>query len=387
MKIANRMSLLGTETAFEVMAKAKALEEQGKDIIYLQIGEPDFQTPKHIVEGAIRALRDGHTHYSAPTGILPLKEAIADEVNVRREVRPQNDQIIVTPGAKPIIFFVILACIESGDEVIYPDPGFPIYKSMINFAGGKGVPLPLREKNGFSFDKDEFLSLLSDRTKMIIINSPHNPTGGILSADDVEVVASAAKERGILVLTDEVYKNIIYDDDHKSIYSVPGMSDNCVLLDGFSKTYAMTGWRLGYGVMPNYLASKVERLIINSNSCTSTFSQYAAIEALKGPITESNLMVERFRKRRDFIVDGLNKIPGVSCIKPRGAFYVFPNISGTNMSSDYLENYLLHESGVAVLSGSAFGNHGDGYLRLSYANSIENIDIALNRIRVALEKL
>ena len=387
MKIANRMSLLGTETAFEVMAKAKDLESQGRDIIYLQIGEPDFPTPIHIVDGAIDALRNGHTHYSAPSGIMPLKEAIVQEVSSRRGVSPDTEQIVITPGAKPIIFFVILACIEAGDEVIYPNPGFPIYESMINFAGGKAVPLPLREENEFSFDKDEFVSLISERTRMIIINSPHNPTGGILSKDDIELIAKVAKENNILVLSDEVYKNIIYGAEHESIYSLDGMKDNAVLLDGFSKTYAMTGWRLGYGVMPKDLANRVERLMINSNSCTATFSQYAAIEALKGPTTEADAMVETFQKRRDFIVDGLNNIPGISCVKPKGAFYVFPNVSKIKMSSDDLENYLLHESGVAVLSGSAFGKYGDGYLRLSYANSIENIDLALKRIAGAVSKI
>ncbi|MFP6775542.1 MAG: pyridoxal phosphate-dependent aminotransferase [PS1 clade bacterium] len=387
MKIANRMSRLGTETAFEVMAQAKALEGQGKDIIYLQIGEPDFATPSHIVDGAIKALRDGHTHYSAPSGILPLKEAIADEVYSRRGVRPDVEQIVVTPGAKPIIFFVILACIESGDEVIYPNPGFPIYESMINFVGGRAVPLPLREENEFSFDQDEFMSLLSERTRMIIINSPHNPTGGVLSNDDVDFISKVAKEKNILVLTDEVYKNIIYGAEHKSIYSVKGMNDLTVLLDGFSKTYAMTGWRLGYGVMPKQLSKKIERLMTNCNSCTATFSQYAAIEALKGPTKEVDEMVETFKTRRDFIVDGLNNLPGVSCVNPKGAFYVFPNIKELGISSNELENYLLHESGVAVLSGSAFGSHGDGYLRLSYANSIENIDRALSRIHKALERI
>ena len=387
MKIANRMSRLGTETAFEVMAQAKALEGQGKDIIYLQIGEPDFATPSHIVDGAIKALRDGHTHYSAPSGILPLKEAIADEVYSRRGVRPDVEQIVVTPGAKPIIFFVILACIESGDEVIYPNPGFPIYESMINFVGGRAVPLPLREENEFSFDQDEFMSLLSERTRMIIINSPHNPTGGVLSNDDVDFISKVAKEKNILVLTDEVYKNIIYGAEHKSIYSVKGMNDLTVLLDGFSKTYAMTGWRLGYGVMPKQLSKKIERLMTNCNSCTATFSQYAAIEALKGPTKEVDEMVETFNTRRDFIVDGLNNLPGVSCVNPKGAFYVFPNIKELGISSNELENYLLHESGVAVLSGSAFGIHGDGYLRLSYANSIENIDRALSRIHKALERI
>ena len=381
------MTRLGTETAFEVMARAKALQAEGKEIIHLQIGEPDFTTPKHIIEAGVAALREGHTHYSPAAGIMPLREAIIEDVYVRRGVRPKVDQVIVTPGAKPILFFVILACIEEGDEVIYPNPGFPIYESVINFVGGTAVPLPLKEKNDFRFDPDEFRSLITEKTRLIIINSPQNPTGGVLTRKDIEVVAEVAKERNILVLSDEVYKNIIYEGVHESIYALPEMQDCTVLLDGFSKTYAMTGWRLGFGVMREDLAQKVERLMINSNSCTATFSQYAAIAALKGPTEEVDAMVETFRKRQDVIVDGLNEIPAISCRKPKGAFYVFPNVKEINMSSRDLETYLLNKAGVALLSGTAFGKYGDGYLRLSYANSIENIQKGLDRIRKALKNI
>lgn len=387
MKFAKRMDLLGTETAFEVMAKAKALEAQGKDIIYLQIGEPDFPTPKHIIEAGVTALRNGETHYSAAAGIMPLRIAITEEVEARRGVLPDPKQVVVTPGAKPIMYFVITACIDAGDEVIYPNPGFPIYESVIKFVGGTPVPLPLREENDFRFDHDEFRSLVTDKTKLIIVNSPQNPTGGILTKEDNEVIAAVARERNILVLTDEVYKNIIYEGEHHSLYSFPDMYDKTILLDGFSKTYAMTGWRLGYGVMPHELAQKVEKLMINSNSCTATFSQYAAIQALKGPTDEVDAMVEKFRKRRDFIVKGLNELPGVSCINPKGAFYAFPNISELPLDSQELEHKLLHEANVAVLSGSAFGKYGNGYLRFSYANSVENIGRALQRIKNVLEKL
>lgn len=387
MKFAKRMQLLGTETAFEVMARAKALEAEGRHIIHLQIGEPDFTTPAHIIEAAVKALRDGETHYSPAAGIMPLREAIVEEVHRRRGVQPRVEEVIVTPGAKPIIFFTILACIEEGDEVIYPNPGFPIYESVINFVGGKAVPLPLLEAKAFRFDADELRSLVTDRTRMMILNTPQNPTGGILEGEDLEVIAELALERNILVLSDEVYKNILYADSHESIYAIPEMKSNTILLDGFSKTYAMTGWRLGFGVMPEPLAQKVERLMINSNSCTATFSQYAAIEALKGPHDDVDAMVQEFKKRRDVIVEGLNAIPGISCDMPRGAFYVFPNVQEIGKTSRELEGYFLNEAGVALLSGTAFGRHGDGYLRLSYANSIENIQEGLRRIRDALERL
>lgn len=384
MKFAKRMDRLGTESAFEVMAKAKALEKQGKEIIYLQIGEPDFPTPEHIVEAGIKALRRGQTHYSPSAGIMPLREAIAEEVHIRRSVMPNPQQVIVTPGAKPIMYFVLTACIEAGDEVIYPNPGFPIYESVINFVGGKAVPLPLIEDKDFRFDPDQFRSLVNERTRMVIINSPANPTGGILTRGDIEVIAEVAQKHGLLVLSDEVYKNILYEGNHESIYSIPNMTEHVVLLDGFSKTYAMTGWRIGWGVMPIPLAKKVERLMINSNSCTATFTQYAAIEALTGPHTAADEMVEKFRNRRDFIVNKLNDIPGVSCRLPKGAFYAFANVKETTNNSQELEEFLLYEAGVAVLAGRAFGEYGEGYIRFSYANSTENIGIGLDRMAAAL---
>ncbi|MFQ5602259.1 MAG: pyridoxal phosphate-dependent aminotransferase [bacterium] len=387
MIFAERMNRLGTETAFEVMARAKALEAQGKHIIHLQIGEPDFTTPQHIIEAGVKALHEGQTHYSPAAGIMPLREAIVEDVYARRGVRPKVEEVVVTPGAKPIMFFLILACIEKGDEVIYPNPGFPIYESAIKFVGGTPVPLPLWEENDFRFNLDELRNLVTQRTRLIIINSPQNPTGGILTKKDVEVVAEIAKEKNILVLSDEVYKNIVYDGVNESIYSIPGMKENTVLLDGFSKTYAMTGWRLGFGVMPKEIARRVERLMINCNSCTATFSQYAAIQALKGPTEEVDAMVTEFKKRREVIVAGLNDIPGISCIMPKGAFYVFPNVKTIHMSSQELEHYLLNEAEVAVLSGTAFGKYGDGYLRLSYANSIANITEGLERIKNALQKI
>lgn len=387
MKFAQRMDRLGTETAFEVLARARALEAQGREVIHFEIGEPDFATPKFIVDAGIAALREGQTHYSPAAGILPLREAIVDDVARRRGVRPEVKNVVVTPGAKPILFFAILACIESGDEVIYPNPGFPIYESVINFAGGTPVPLPLREENDFRFDPDEFRSLVTDKTRMIILNTPQNPTGGILTRQDIETVAEVARERQIWVLSDEVYKNIIYEGTHQSIYALPEMQDLTILLDGFSKTYAMTGWRLGFGVMQEDLAQKVERLMINCNSCTATFTQYAGIAALKGPTKEVDAMVAEFKRRRDVMVNGLNDIPGIQCKLPQGAFYAFPNVKQINLSSKKLATYLLEEAGVAVLSGTAFGDHGDGYLRFSYANSIENIQLGLERIKQALEKI
>lgn len=384
---AKRMSRLGTETAFEVLAKAKALEAEGKEVIHLEIGEPDFDTPGHIVQAGIEALKRGRTHYSPAAGIMELRQAIVEDVYRRRGIKPKIDNVVVTPGAKPIMYFVITALIEEGDEVIYPNPGFPIYESVIEFVGGKAVPLPLKEEKGFSFDVNDLHQLVSDRTKLIIINTPANPTGGILSHADIQAIAEIARERKVWVLSDEVYKNIIYEGEHVSIMREPGIEDRMILLDGFSKTYAMTGWRLGFGVMPAALAQHVERLMINSNSCTATFVQDAGVQALKGPQDEAARMVSEFKKRREVIVAGLNDLPGVSCIMPRGAFYVFPNVKGVPMASRELARYILNEANVAVLSGNAFGAYGDGYLRLSYANSIENINKGLQRISAALEKL
>jgi aspartate aminotransferase len=387
-KLAERMSRLGTESAFEVLVKAKALEAQGKSVIHLEIGEPDFDTPPHIIEAACDALRNGATHYTPAAGILELRETIARHLGAARGQEISPDQVVITPGAKPIMFFVIMALAEPGTEVIYPNPGFPIYESMINFVGAKPVPIPLREEKDFRFDVNELRDLITDRTRLIILNSPQNPTGGFLEPDDLQAIAEMCVERDIPVLSDEVYEHIMYDGQFASIATYPGMStsERTIILHGFSKTYAMTGWRLGYGVMPKEFAARITQLMINSNSCTSASNQYGGIAALNGPQDSVRTMVEAFRERRDIIVDGLNAIPGIRCVKPKGAFYVFPNITGTGMSSRECADYLLYEAGVAALSGTAFGAYGEGYLRLSYANSVPNIRIALERIREALAK-
>lgn len=384
MQLSERMSRLGTETAFEVLARAKALEAQGRDIIHLEIGEPDFNTPAHIVEAAVKALHDGHTHYTPSAGIPALRQAIARHIsqNAATEVRPE--QVVITPGAKPIMFFAILALLGPGDEAIYPNPGFPIYESMINFVGAKAVALPLREEKAFRFDPDEFRSVVTDRTRLIILNSPQNPTGGILTREDLMMVAEVARERNIMVLSDEVYDHILYGGEHISFLSLPDIQDHTILLNGFSKTYAMTGWRLGYGVMPVELAEQITKLMVNSNSCTAAFTQYAGIAALEGPHDDTNKMVAAFKKRRDLLVSALNQIPGFRCVNPAGAFYVFPNVEGTGMSSKALADYLLDKAGVALLDGACFGRYGEGYLRLSYANSVENIQRALAWIQEAL---
>ncbi|MHB1293433.1 MAG: pyridoxal phosphate-dependent aminotransferase [Anaerolineae bacterium] len=386
-KLAERMSRLGTESAFEVLVKARALEAKGKNIVHLEIGEPDFDTPANIIDAACTALQKGATHYTAASGIPELREAIARAASCGRgPVDPA--QVVVTPGAKPIMFYVIMALAEPGTEIIYPNPGFPIYESMINFMGAKAVPLPLREERDFRFDVDELRSLVTDRTRLIILNSPQNPTGGYLEKSDLAAIAEICVERDIPVLSDEVYEHIMYEGEFTSIASFPGMSTNerTILLHGFSKTYAMTGWRLGYGVMPTDLAAHISRLMVNSNSCTNAATQWAGVEALTGPQDSVAKMVKAFKERRDVIVDGLNAIPGISCVRPKGAFYVFPNIKGTGMDSRTCESFLLNEAGVAGLSGTAFGSYGEGYLRLSYANSVENIQKALDRIGTALAK-
>jgi aspartate/methionine/tyrosine aminotransferase len=385
---ADRMVLLGTETAFEVLAKAKALEKQGKNIIHLEIGEPDFDTPQNIKEAAVKALYSGYTHYVPAAGIPELREAIAEYVSKTRSIPVDPEEVVVTPGAKPIMFFAILACVNPGEEVLYPNPGFPIYESMINFVGAKPVPIPLKEEDDFSIDHEYVKEKISKKTKMIILNSPENPTGGVLTKEDLKVIADCIAHRNdVIVLSDEVYSRIIYEETHESIASLPGMKEKTIILDGFSKTYAMTGWRLGYGVMRKNLAEKITQLMINSNSCTCAFVQIAGIEALKGPQDFVDRMVAEFRKRREIIVEGLNRIKGITCKKPKGSFYVFPNITGTGMRSSELSDYLLNEAGVAVLSGTAFGEYGEGYLRMSFANSAENIKEALKRIETALEKL
>jgi len=374
------MSRLGTETAFEVLNRARALEKQGKEIIHLEIGEPDFDTPANVVEAGIDALRKGWTHYGPAAGLPELRQAIADYVSRTRKVPVASDEVVVVPGGKPIIFFTILALIESGDEVIYPNPGFPIYESMVNYSVGKGVPIPLREERDFSVDVKELASLITDHTRLIILNSPHNPTGGILTKKDILDIAEAIGDRNILVLSDEIYSRLIYDGEHFSIMSVPGFKDRTILLDGFSKTYAMTGWRMGYGVMRPDLASQIAKLATNATSCTASFTQIAGIEALRGDQSSVDKMSNEFRRRRDAFVAGLNKIKGFSCRMPKGAFYAFPNITRTGWSSKKLADALLDEAGVAALAGTAFGAHGEGYLRFSVANSLENLNKALARI-------
>jgi aspartate/methionine/tyrosine aminotransferase len=384
MDVATRMSRLGTESAFEVLARAKALERAGRDIIHLEIGEPDFDTPVHIREAAKRALDEGATHYGPAAGLPELREAIAKHVGLTRGVPVSPEEVVVTPGAKPIMFFTILALVNAGDEVIHPNPGFPIYESVVNFVGGVPVPVPLREESGFGFDMDEFERRLSPRTKLIVVNSPQNPTGGVLDRRQLERIAAAAVERGITILTDEIYREFLYEGEFVSMLGFPGVRERAVLLDGFSKTYAMTGWRLGYGVMPAPLAEHVTRLMVNSASCTASFVQIAGIAALEGDQTPVTQMVDAFRRRRDLVVDGLNTLPGVSCIRPRGAFYAFPNVTRLGRPSSEIAERLLNEAGVAVLPGTAFGAHGEGYLRLSYANSEANLRAALERMRPVL---
>ncbi|TET44925.1 MAG: pyridoxal phosphate-dependent aminotransferase [Dehalococcoidia bacterium] len=387
MKLAKRMARLGTETAFRVLAKAQALEAKGIDVVHLEIGEPDFDTPKNISDAAAKALGEGCTHYCNSQGIVPLRTEIAKEMERTRGVTIDPNRVVVTPGAKPIMFYSILALLGEEDEAIYPNPGFPIYESMINFIGAKAVPIPLREELDFRFDIDELRSKITPHTKLIIINSPQNPTGGVLELDDIRAIADIAQEHDIIVLSDEVYEHIIYEGEPHSIASLPGMLDRTILLNGFSKTYAMTGWRLGYAVMPPELVDPIVGLIVNSVSCTATFIQHAGVEALTGPQDSIASMVAEFKKRRDLIVDGLNAIPGISCRRPKGAFYVFPNVKKLGMDSAQLANYLLNEAGVATLSGADFGKYGEGYLRLSYANSMENIGKALKKIEMAVAKL
>lgn len=387
MKLADRMSRLGTETAFEVLAKAKALEAQGKEIVHLEIGEPDFDTPRNITDAAIKALKDGWTHYNPSAGLPDLRETIAQEIAKTRRIKVNRDMVVVTPGGKPIMFFTILALVNEGDEVIYPNPGFPIYESVIEFVGAKAVPIQLREENDFRLDTDELKKLVTNKTKLIIINSPQNPTGGILTQDDLREIADIALARDIMVLADEIYSRIIYEGEHHSITAFPGMQERTIILDGYSKTYAMTGWRLGYGVMREDLAVLIAKLQTNSNSCTASFTQRAGIEAITGPQDEVAKMVAEFQRRRDVVVEGLNAIPRINCRTPKGAFYVFPNIKKTGWEAKKLADYVLNEAGVAVLAGTSFGKFGEGYIRLSYANSVENIKKGLSRIEKALQNV
>jgi len=386
-KFAERMSRLGTETAFEVLAKARALEAQGRDIVHLEIGEPDFDTPDNIRKAAEKAIWDGQTHYGPSAGLMVAREAICSYFEKDRGLKYTPDQIVLTPGGKPIIFLPILALVDHGDEVIYPNPGYPIYESAIEFAGGKAVPLEYKEERDFRFDIAELEQKISKKTKMLIINSPQNPTGGVLEPSDLKRIAELAIENDVIVLSDEVYSKIIYEGEHHTVAALPGMQERTILMDAHSKTYAMTGWRLGYAAMPAELAERFTKLNTNVYSHATSFVQLAGIEALEGPQDEVEKMVEIFKKRRDAIVDGLNSIKGFSCLRPKGAFYVFPNITGTGLKSQELADRILNEAGVACLSGTCFGAFGEGYLRFSYANSLENIEKALDRIGEMAAKL
>jgi aspartate/methionine/tyrosine aminotransferase len=375
------MERVGTESAFEVLAKAQALEKQGRNIIHLEIGAPDFPTPKHIVEAGKKALDDGFTKYGPTAGLLDFREAIAAQISKTRGVKVGPDNVCVVPGGKPIMFFTMMALLEEGDEVVYPDPSFPIYESLIQFLGAVPKPVPLVESRGFSFDLNVLKSQLSSKTKLVILNSPANPTGGVISKEDLKQIADMLRDRDLMILSDEIYCRIFYEQEPSSITSFEGIIDKTVILDGFSKTYSMTGWRLGFGVMPTKLADAVNLLMVNSNSCTATFTQKAGLAALQGPQDDVTTMVNEFRRRRDVIVKSLNEIPGFRCTTPAGAFYAFPNVTGTGMPSRELADLLLNEAGVACLNGAAFGKHGDGYLRFSYANSLANIEEAIRRIR------
>ena len=381
MQLAERMSRIGTESAFEVLVKARALEKQGKNIVHLEIGEPDFPTPAHIIEAGKHALDEGWTKYGPTAGFPELRETIAAYISRTRGIQVDAENVCVVPGGKPVMFYSMLALLEPGDEVIYPNPSFPIYESIINFLGAKPVPIPLIESRGFSFDLNALRDGLSGKTKMVILNSPANPTGGVMPREDIVQIAALLRERDVMILTDEIYSRIYYESEPVSIASFEGMLEKSIILDGFSKTYSMTGWRMGYGVMPHWLAKAVNLLAVNCNSCTASFSQRAGIAALEGPQDDVTAMVAEFRRRRDAMVKGFNEIPGWKCTLPAGAFYAFPNISGTGMPVREMANFLLNEAGVACLWGTAFGAYGDGYLRFSYANSLPNILEAIDRIK------
>ncbi len=385
--IADRMGRLGTESAFDVLARARALEAQGRDIIHLEIGEPDFDTPANIVEAGAEALRRGFTHYGPALGLPDLREAVAEYVSRTRGIEVDRAQVCVSPGGKPIMFWAITALCQEGDEIICPNPSYPIYESMANFVGATVVPLPILEERDFRFDPADLRARLTPRTKLVVLNSPANPTGGFLDKIDFEAIADVLRDHHCLILSDEIYSRMLYGGEHYSIIAEPGMRDRTILLDGFSKTYAMTGWRLGYGVFPRDLIPHIDRLAVNSVSCTASFTQVAGMEALRGPQDAVDAMVAEFKQRRDLIVAGLNAIPGVSCRVPHGAFYVFPNVSNLGLKSKALADRLLDEGGVAVLPGTAFGAHGEGYIRLSYANSQENIRKALDRIGALARQL
>ncbi|MGQ9708650.1 MAG: pyridoxal phosphate-dependent aminotransferase [bacterium] len=380
MRLASRMEHLGTETAFDVLCRAKELECK-MDVIHLEIGEPDFATPKHIVEAAKRALDEGWTHYGPSAGLSELRAVVAEYAGRLRGQRFFPEQVVITPGGKPVMAFAIMALVDAGDEVIYPNPGFPIYESMIDYMGGRPVPIRLREERDFRLDAEELAGMVNSRTKLIVVNSPANPTGSVLTREDLHLIAETALKYNVWILADEIYSEIIYDRRFESIAQFPEIHPRLIILDGFSKTFAMTGWRLGYGIMPRDLAEKMARIETNINSCTTTFVQRAGLAALQGPHDEVDRMVAEFKRRRDFIVEGLNRLPGFRCIMPQGAFYAFPNITGTGLDCKVLADRLLEEVGVATLAGTCFGKYGDGFLRFSYANSIENIGEALERIK------
>jgi aspartate/methionine/tyrosine aminotransferase len=377
------MNHIGVESAFDVLVRARALEAKGRSIVHLEIGEPDFPTPSHIVEAAKRALDEGWTHYGPTQGLPELREAIAAHISRTRGIDVGPQHVSVVPGGKPIIFFPMIALLEPGDEVIYPNPGFPIYESMIRFLGARPVPIPLEEKRGFSFDLDRFRDSLTDRTKMVVLNSPQNPTGGVIPYEDLKVIAGLLRDRDVMILSDEIYSQIYYGEPPVSITSFPGMLEKTIILDGFSKTYAMTGWRMGYGVMPTWLVEAVSKLMVNSNSCTASFTQRAGIAAINGPQDCVLQMVAEFRRRRDAICKGLNEVPGFRCAVPGGAFYAFANVTGTGIDSKELADFLLNEAGVSCLNGGCFGESGAGYVRFSYANSLANLNEAVERIKKA----
>jgi aspartate aminotransferase len=387
MNLSKLVQRAGTETAFEVLAKAKELERQGKKVIHFEIGEPDFNTPENVKKAGVKAIDENFTHYSPTQGILELREAVADYISKTREIKITADEIIITPGGKDVIFSTALAVLNEGDEAIYPNPGYPIYESAIRLAGAKPVPMPLLEENDFAFDKEQFKRLVTPKTKLIIINSPGNPTGGILSLQDLETIAEVAIKNDVVVLSDEIYSRIVYDGKFHSLASVPGMKERTIILDGFSKTYAMTGWRLGYAVANKEMIEGLKKIAVNSFSCVATFVQLAGIEALKGPQDEPERMRKEYEARRNLIVRGLNEIPGISVRMPKGAFYAFPNIKKTGKKSKEIADYLLNEAGVATLSGTSFGEYGEGYIRFSYATSQENIKLGLEKVKEAFPKL
>jgi aspartate aminotransferase len=386
-RLTEAVSRLGTESAFAVLARARELERQGRDIIHLEIGEPDFETPEHVARAGIEAIRAGHTHYCQTPGLPELRNATAAHLTTTRNIDVSPGNVLVANGAKPFLFYTVLATCGPGDEVVYPDPGFPIYESAVRFAGATPVPLPLHEERGFSFDPRELEALLSGRTRLVILNAPQNPTGGVIPAADLRAAAAAILETPAWVLSDEVYCRITYDVESPSIASLPGLLERTVLLDGFSKTFAMTGWRLGYAAVPEALVDPLTRLIVNSTSCVPPFVQLAGVAALEGPQEPVTEMVAEFRRRRDYLVPALNAIPGVTCVEPGGAFYVFPNVGGVPMPADELAERLLDEAGVAVLAGSAFGSHAPDNIRISYATSLPNLERAVGRIAAFVDQL